>query len=98
MLLFGASIFNKMLKTKKIRSTLILLIAGLFLLGCTPGGDYVQFGGYAQGGTWSVKANLKGIGRVKGSDGKCRRVKPKEIQSHIEAILEEIDTTLSGYN
>jgi len=49
--------------------------------------SYVQFSGYAQGGTWSVKANLAGV-----------KTKPAEIQKGIEAILEEIDTTLSGYN
>ena len=56
------------------------------LAGCQ-GNHYVQFGGYAQGGTWGVKANLKGVS-----------AKPAEIQKHIEAILYEIDTTLSGYN
>lgn len=48
---------------------------------------YVQFGGYAQGGTWGVKANLEGV-----------KTRPAEIQKNIEAILYEIDTTLSGYN
>jgi len=48
---------------------------------------YVQFGGYAQGGRWGVKANLAGV-----------KTKPAEIQKNIEAILYEIDTTLSGYN
>ena len=48
---------------------------------------YVQFGGYAQGGRWGVKANLAGV-----------KTKPAEIQKHIEDILYEIDTTLSGYN
>ena len=49
--------------------------------------QYSQFGGYAQGGTWSVKANLKGV-----------KERPREIQKHIDDILYEIDTTLSGYN
>ena len=48
---------------------------------------FVQFGGYAQGGRWGVKANLAGV-----------KTKPAEIQKHIEDILYEIDTTLSGYN
>ena len=48
---------------------------------------YVQFGGYAQGGRWGVKANLAGV-----------KTKPAEIQKNIEDILYEIDTTLSGYN
>ena len=48
---------------------------------------FVQFGGYAQGGRWGVKANLAGV-----------KTKPAEIQKNIEDILYEIDTTLSGYN
>lgn len=58
----------------------------LMLAGCQVN-RYARFGGYAQGGTWSVKANLKGV-----------KEKPKAIQQHIESILHEIDTTLSGYN
>ena len=58
----------------------------LLAAGCSRN-HYAQFGGYAQGGTWSVKANLAGV-----------KEKPADIQSHIEAILYEIDTTLSGYN
>ena len=64
------------------QAILILLLAA----GCSRS-HYAQFGGYAQGGTWSVKANLAGV-----------KEKPADIQNHIEAILYEIDTTLSGYN
>jgi thiamine biosynthesis lipoprotein len=63
-----------------------LLAAALVLTSCGQP-RYAQFGGYAQGGTWSVKANLAGV-----------KARPAEIQKTIEAILEEIDTTLSGYN
>jgi thiamine biosynthesis lipoprotein len=70
------------------KKKIIALILGACLLaGCTGGSHYVQFGGYAQGGVWSVKANVKGV-----------KARPAEIQKGIEAILEEIDTTLSGYN
>ena len=55
-------------------------------ISCSQGG-YAQFGGYAQGGRWGVKANLEGV-----------KTRPAEIQKNIEAILYEIDTTLSGYN
>ena len=64
----------------------VLSAAVLMLAGCQVN-RYAQFGGYAQGGTWSVKANIKGV-----------KARPAEIQKGIEAILEEIDTTLSGYN
>ncbi len=63
-----------------------LILLSLLLSACSQS-HYVQFGGYAQGGTWSVKANIKGV-----------KARPAEIQKGIEAILEEIDTTLSGYN
>lgn len=61
----------------------------LLLISCTScnSNRYAQFSGYAQGGTWGVKANLAGV-----------RTSRAEIQRNIEAILEEIDTTLSGYN
>ena len=68
------------------RACAAVLAGGMLLAGCQ-GNRYVQFGGSAQGGTWSVKANLQGV-----------KEKPKDIQRHIEAILYEIDTTLSGYN
>lgn len=73
-----------MLHKKKI---IALILGACLLAGCTGGSHYVQFGGYAQGGVWSVKANVKGV-----------KARPAEIQKGIEAILEEIDTTLSGYN
>ena len=63
-----------------------LILLSLLLSACNQS-HYVQFGGYAQGGVWSVKANIRGV-----------KARPAEIQKGIEAILEEIDTTLSGYN
>ena len=73
-----------MLHKKKI---IALILGACLLAGCAGRSHYVQFGGYAQGGVWSVKANIKGV-----------KVRPAQIQQGIEAILEEIDTTLSGYN
>lgn len=73
-----------MLHKKKI---IALILWACLLAGCTGRSHYVQFGGYAQGGVWSVKANIKGV-----------KERPAQIQKGIEAILEEIDTTLSGYN
>ena len=46
-----------------------------------------MFSGYAQGGTWAVKANLKGVD-----------VHEREIQHAIDSILLQIDNSLSGYN
>lgn len=47
----------------------------------------MQLSGYAQGGTWSVKYNTAGV-----------KMRPADVQKGIEAILHNIDTTLSGYN
>ena len=59
----------------------------LFLVACGPRARYVQFSGYAQGGTYTVKANLSGVS-----------VPADEIRDSIDALLIRIDTTLSGYN
>lgn len=58
----------------------------LALTSCTPRG-YVQIGGYAQGGTWTVKYSTAGV-----------KTRPAEVQRGIEEILADIDRTLSGYN
>lgn len=70
----------------ELATVLATVLFATVFSGCRQGG-YVQFGGYAQGGTWAVKANLAGV-----------KTRPEEIQKHIEDILYEIDTTLSGYN
>jgi thiamine biosynthesis lipoprotein len=55
---------------------------------CAPQKDnYVSIQGYAQGGVYSVTLNLKGVD-----------VPAEEIRDSIDAILAEIDVTLSGYN
>lgn len=60
----------------------------VMLLACACSkGAYARFGGYAQGGTWSVKADLSDTD-----------LPPEAIREGIESILEEIDSTLSGYN
>ncbi len=70
-----------------------LLIAGLaFTAGsCTPRDRYITITGYAQGGTYAVKLNLNG------NDGMIKP-KPEEIRDSIDAILKNIDNSLSGYN
>ena len=66
----------------------ILPLAILVVLGaCTPRDRYIQIQGYAQGGTYTVKVNVKGV-----------NVAPEEIRDSIQSILTCIDTTLSGYN
>ena len=63
-------------------SALILLVVS-----CSKGGNYLQLTGYAQGGTYSVKFNSKGV-----------KLPAGEIQAAVDSILTLIDTTLSGYN
>ena len=67
--------------------TLALLAALLLLPGCIRQRGYAQIGGYAQGGTWTVKYNTAGVKSL-----------PAEVQSGVESILADIDRTLSGYN
>ena len=71
--------------------TLLSLTAIMWLASiatsCSPSGNYVQLTGYAQGGTYSVKFNKKGV-----------TVPLDEIKSSVDSILTLIDTTLSGYN
>ena len=63
-----------------------IICAAAVLCGC--GRDrYVVITGYAQGGTYSVKANIGGTGTSQ-----------RKIAGEIEKLLTTIDTTLSGYN
>lgn len=58
------------------------------VMACTPSrGRYVQIQGFAQGGTYTVKLNMKGVGE-----------RVETIRDSIDALLLQIDTTLSGYN
>ena len=62
------------------------LLSLCFLAGCRQG-SYAVFTGYAQGGTYTVKADLKGIST------------PAEtIGATIDSLLTGIDFSLSGYN
>ena len=59
-----------------------ILLAGV---SCSKG--YESVGGYAQGGTYTVRYNPAGV-----------HVSRTEVAAEVEKILEAIDTTLSGYN
>lgn len=63
-----------------------ILAALVLLCGCS-GDRYIAIRGYAQGGTYTVKLNMKGV-----------KEKPDAIRHGIDSILLEIDGTLSGYN
>lgn len=66
---------------------LLILLVFCACISCTGHDNYVVFSGYAQGGTYTVKANLKGV-----------RTPVPEIRDSIGSILGQIDFTLSGYN
>ena len=63
----------------------------LVLFSCSPRDRYITFSGYAQGGTYTVKLNLNG------RDGMIR-LRPETIRDSVDAILRDIDYSLSGYN
>ena len=65
----------------------ILLSAVIMIQSCQQRDMYVVFSGYAQGGTWAVKANMKGV-----------KVRDAEVKAHLDSILVRIDRSLSGYN
>lgn len=54
---------------------------------CAERDNYVAFTGHAQGGVYTVKANLKGAG-----------ADSREIGHAIDSLLNAIDFSLSGYN
>ena len=62
--------------------TLLFLCAS-----CTSRDRYITFSGYAQGGTYTVKLNMKGVS-----------AKPEAIRDSVDALLNQIDFSLSGYN
>ena len=71
-----------------MRNLSLLLALACVLFSCSGGRDrYVQISGYAQGGTYTVKINTKGVAVPAGT-----------IRDSVDAILAGIDTTLSGYN
>ncbi|MBO5420188.1 MAG: FAD:protein FMN transferase [Bacteroidales bacterium] len=75
----------------KTSSFLLTVLAYLMLVSCSPRDRYVVIAGFAQGGTYSVKFNLKG------EDGMVEK-NVEEIRDSIDAILSRIDNSISGYN
>ena len=66
---------------------LVLVAVTAVAFSCHPRDRYVAFSGYAQGGAWVVKANMKEV-----------KVKDSEVQASLDSILRHIDNSLSGYN
>jgi len=66
-----------------MKKTIFFLLI-LTLCSCS---RYIELRGYAQGGTWCVKADLKGSDATK-----------ETLRHEIDSILTLVDTTFSGYN
>ena len=78
--------FVQILYQSTMKSGYLLLLTALLLVSCSRD-RYIALNGYAQGGTYTVKMNLKGVS-----------VNPSSIQMAVDSILTEVDNTLSGYN
>ena len=63
------------------------LLFSVLAISCVQRDRYVTITGYAQGGTYAVKLNMKGV-----------RTSPETIRDSVDAILADIDNSLSGYN
>ena len=73
---------------KDLLLKLYVLSAVIWLFtSCQQPDRYVVFSGYAQGGVWAVKANMKGV-----------NVADDVVQAKIDSLLNCIDVSLSGYN
>lgn len=66
---------------------LYISIIALVFTSCSSRDRYMTFSGYAQGGTYTVKLNLKGVSE-----------RPETIRDSVDALLSQIDFSLSGYN
>ena len=69
-----------------LRKSTAIIICLLSLAACSRP-RYVEFKGFAQGGTYSVKADLSGVSLPR-----------QQIAADIDSILNRIDFSLSGYN
>ena len=71
-----------------LRNTLFCVsLLLLFLNSCSQRDKYVILSGHAQGGTYSVKFNVKGVDED-----------IETIRDSVDALLSAIDNSLSGYN
>ena len=73
----------------KLRPSFVLFLALCLLPSCD---EYIAVSGYAQGGIYTVKLNLRGDG------GRKVKMAPEDIKAGIDSIINLVDTTFSGYN
>lgn len=79
--------FKNRIMFRHLFHTIALTIAAAVILSCSGTSGYVTITGYAQGGTYTVKANLEGVDED-----------PETIRVSIDSILSAIDRSVSGYN
>ena len=60
-----------------------VLLLSLLSVSCGERDRYVRFQGYAQGGTYAVTVNLRGV-----------RMRPERIREAVDSVLTPVDTTL----
>ena len=75
----------------RIVRIIFFLVVLMCMSSCSPRDRYMTITGFAQGGTYTVKLNLNG------PDGMVK-VRPEEIRDSVDAILQAIDNSVSGYN
>lgn len=82
-----SSIFvQKGSQMKRIGLIVFTILAAAAVVSCD-NDRYIAITGYAQGGTYAVKFNMKGVSE-----------KPETIRRNVDSLLLLIDNTLSGYN
>ena len=70
-----------------MKKLFIGIVLALLVVSCGQPSQYVQISGYAQGSNYTVKMNMRGV-----------NVPVETIRDSIDALILQIDTTLSGYN
>ncbi len=76
---------------RRFFAAIIFVLTIIAAVSCASRDRYVTITGFAQGGTYTVKLNLKG------RDGMVR-VRPEAIRDSVDAILKNVDASISGYN
>lgn len=70
-----------------MKKLIIGIVLAVLVVSCGQPSQYVQISGYAQGSNYTVKMNMKGV-----------TVPVESVRDSIDALILQIDTTLSGYN
>ena len=84
---FAKTYIDMKTKTKAI----LLSVLCMAVFACSPQDRYIAITGYAQGGTYSVKLNLRGQDGIIAS-------RPEAVKAGIDSVLEAVNNSVSGYN